>query len=148
MALSGLRFDLILLFFVYGLTFFSMGLAMMLESGRAAAMVEARALRPLAAFGLLHGLHEWLEITIYQGQGLGFDIPIELSSLRLGILSLSFTSLIAFGIQVLRPPRGLAAIDAYVGLGVLVFYLSLTAVMAWINCRGGSAGRMAWPDIF
>ena len=53
-----------LIFFIYGLAFFGMGLAMALESGRSPALAEARLLRPLAVFGILHGIHEWLEFFV------------------------------------------------------------------------------------
>lgn len=42
---------LFLAFFIYGLAFFSMGLAMLLESGRSPLMADARILLPLAIFG-------------------------------------------------------------------------------------------------
>ena len=40
--------------FIYGLAFFGMRITMALESGRSPALASARALRPLAAFGLIH----------------------------------------------------------------------------------------------
>ena len=55
---TGLHFDILIVFFVYGAAFFAMGLAMALESGRSSFLANANLLRPLAAFGILHGLHE------------------------------------------------------------------------------------------
>src|SRR3972149_5077959 len=54
--------NIILIYFLYGLSFFSMGLAVLLESGRSSEMRFAIALRPLAVFGLMHGIHEWGEM--------------------------------------------------------------------------------------
>src|SRR3989304_706472 len=54
------RLGLLLVYFIYGLAFFSMGLTVMLEGGRSADARLRHALRPLAAFGLVHGAHEWL----------------------------------------------------------------------------------------
>ncbi|MBI4771440.1 MAG: hypothetical protein HY784_13785 [Chloroflexi bacterium] len=54
--------NLVVVFFLYGLAFFSMGLVVGLEARRAIDSRFARALRPLAAFGILHGTHEWLEM--------------------------------------------------------------------------------------
>ena len=51
MPASGLDINIVLVFFVYGLAFFSMGLAMMLEAQRAPKLAEARVLWPLAIFG-------------------------------------------------------------------------------------------------
>lgn len=115
--------SMLVLFFVYGLAFFSMGLATLLEAGQSPLLAEARVLRPLGVFGLSHGIHEWLEVFIMQGGWLGLEIPEQICWFRLGLLLLSFSSLIAFGVQVFRPPRGLAAVDAYVGIGMLGIYL-------------------------
>lgn len=43
-----------LIYFFYGLAFFSMGLLVMVEGGRSLDARLRRALRPLAAFGLVH----------------------------------------------------------------------------------------------
>jgi uncharacterized membrane protein YeiB len=48
-----------LVIFVYGLTFFIMGLAIFLQSRRHSRLRLARDLHWLAAFGILHGVHEW-----------------------------------------------------------------------------------------
>ena len=113
---------LVFIFFVYGLAFFVMGLALLLELGRAPLLREARVLRPLAVFGILHGIHEWLEIFILQAEWVGVELPAYWSFLRIVLLAISFVSLVAYGIQVLYPPKRLAATDAWVGLGLLVVY--------------------------
>ncbi len=116
------------LYFIYGLTFFCMGLTMALEAGRSPLLAEARILRPLAAFGLLHGMHEWFEIFMMQWSWQGYSIPTYFAILRLFLLSVSFVSLAAYGIQVLQPPKRLAATDAYVGFFMLILYLSLVTL--------------------
>ena len=61
---------LVLVYFIYGLAFFSMGLAVWLEAGRTSGFENIRALRFLAGFGFLHGLHEWVEVfTILHNAG-------------------------------------------------------------------------------
>ncbi len=114
---------LFLVFFVYGLAFFGMGLAMAMESWRAPALAEARVLLPLAGFGLLHGTHEWLESYLLQAQSLGTPMPGWLPWLRLGLLVASFSSLSLFAYQSLRlvprpaPPgliHGGTAVSAYI----------------------------------
>ncbi len=109
--------DIVVVFFVYGLAFFSMGLAMALEAGRSPSLAEAQVLRPLAVFGLMHGTHEWLEIFIGQAVFFGVEIPLPWLWLRLGLLVLSFVSLVAFGVQALRPPKRLLAMDISIGGG-------------------------------
>jgi hypothetical protein len=54
--------NIVPIFFFYGLAFFALGLALALASRRASEFTFVRAIRPLAAFGLLHGLHEWIEM--------------------------------------------------------------------------------------
>ena len=45
-------------YFIYGLAFFSMGLLVAVEGGRASDVRLRRALPPLAGFGFVHALHE------------------------------------------------------------------------------------------
>jgi signal transduction histidine kinase len=94
--------NLALVFFVYGLAFFSMGLVATMEGGRSSDARLRHALRPLAMFGLLHGIHEWLEM--FQGEGLlpGQEVVgLGWAALRLALLSFSFLSLAAFGASLL-----------------------------------------------
>jgi signal transduction histidine kinase len=106
MPLSGI-------FFIYGLAFFSMGLAVALEVWRGriwpsrpgAQLSLSCALRPLALFGLLHGTHEWVEMfQLIGGVGLR-EWPPYLEWARIGLLGLSFLMLVLFGSCLLLPPR-------------------------------------------
>ncbi len=92
---------LFLVYFVYGLAFFAMGIAMWLEAGRSPALAEARMLRPLAAFGLLHGAHEWLESYLLQAAPLGLIPPAWLSAIRVSLLVSSFVFLFLYAVQML-----------------------------------------------
>ena len=92
---------LFLVYFVYGLAFFAMGIAMWLEAGRSPALAEARMLRPLAIFGLLHGTHEWLESYLLQAVFLGVTSPAWLSVVRLALLAASFIFLFLYAVQML-----------------------------------------------
>jgi signal transduction histidine kinase len=92
---------LFLVYFVYGLAFFAMGIAMWLEAGRSPALAEARMLRPLAIFGLLHGTHEWLESYLLQADALGLKTPSWLFIVRLVLLASSFVFLLLYSVQML-----------------------------------------------
>ena len=95
---------LILVYFVYGLAFFSLGLAVILERGRGSDVRLRHALRPLAAFGLLHGMHEWIEMLEQMRSLPGqFSLPYLWDGIRLGLLCFSFLSLSAFGSSLLSP---------------------------------------------
>ena len=125
----------VLVYSVYGLAFYSMGLALLLEGGRGSDLRLRRALRPLAAFALLHALHEWIEA--YQRLGLlplQDTAPLLWSAGLLAILAFSFLSLAAFGAQLWAAdenrrrlsflvPIALAAIW---GLGLLMLRNSLS----------------------
>ncbi len=56
------RANIIFIYFVYGLAHFVMGLAVALETGRASQLRLSRALPFLAAFGITHGINEWIEM--------------------------------------------------------------------------------------
>jgi signal transduction histidine kinase len=91
-----------LVFFVYGLAFFGMGLAMALESGRSPTLAEARVLLPLAAFGVIHGAHEWFESYLLQAAALGTQLPGWIPWTRLALLGSSFSCLLLFAYNQLR----------------------------------------------
>ena len=90
-----------IVYFIYGLAFFGMGITMVLESGRTPALAGARVLRPLAAFGLIHGTHEWIESYLMQAESFGTPLPDWIPWLRLGFLYASFISLLIYGQQML-----------------------------------------------
>jgi signal transduction histidine kinase len=87
-----------ILFFLYGLAFFSMGLAILLEMGRGSESNLRGALAPLAIFGFLHGGHEWLEMFQFLHMLPGQEEAVMTwSMLLLSLLVLSFISLSVFG---------------------------------------------------
>lgn len=88
--------SLIVIYFFYGLAFFSMGLLVAMEGGHSTDARLRMALRPLAGFGLVHAAHEWLEMFKIMGHfenGLFALMPV----IELSILAFSFLSLAAFG---------------------------------------------------
>jgi signal transduction histidine kinase len=106
-----------LIFFFYGLAFFSMGLAILLEIGRASDERLHHALIPLAAFGFIHGLHEWIEmleiLQILPGQ---YSSQLIWQVIRLALLALSFLALAAFGASLLSPNARIRRISLLVPL--------------------------------
>jgi len=122
--MAGQSFDLVLLvvYFAYGLAFFGMGLTLALESERSPALAEARLLRPLAAFGMLHGAHEWLDSYLLQPVAGGLQLPAWLLWLRLGMLATSFFFLLVYGILTLRVHPLKPGASAYAGWSALAVY--------------------------
>jgi signal transduction histidine kinase len=103
---SFLLANMVPIYFVYGLAFFSMGLAVMLESRRTSELPIARSMGLLAGFGLVHGVHEWVDMAqllagaqnpwVYSA---GFELG------RDALLALSFLLLFAYGARLLLPSR-------------------------------------------
>ena len=128
--------NLTLIYFFYGLAFFCMGLLVWVESGRASPFRLAQAMGPLAAFGLLHGLHEWFEMFQRLGAAGAANVPawLLLDEVRIAHLSLSFTFLVVFGIRLIflsrreqnRNEKWVAYLVAAVLLGVWGLSLLLT----------------------
>jgi signal transduction histidine kinase len=89
-------------FFLYGLAFFVMGVGMLLEANRLPVVAATRSLRFLAAFGLIHGSHEWLEALLLQARL--WEIPVDagIDWIRLGMLLTSFLCLLIFAISLWR----------------------------------------------
>lgn len=124
--------DIITVYFFYGLSFFSMGLAVLLEVDRSSELDFARALRSLAWFGLIHGGHEWIEMFIL------IHPHIEATSLynyiapgRVVLLAVSFMFLIAFGALLVAGPNRtrlswqlIGVISAVWIVGLLWFFLA------------------------
>jgi signal transduction histidine kinase len=94
--------DIITVYFFYGLSFFSMGLAVLLEVGRSSELDFARALRALAGFGLIHGGHEWVEMfLLIHTHILGTPVYQFIGPGRVVLLAVSFLFLISFGARLI-----------------------------------------------
>ncbi len=105
---------LALIYFLYGLSFFSMGLVILQEVDRCANARFRQALYFLAAFGILHGIHEWVEMFEIVGALPGFDqTSLVGENLRLLLLAFSFLPLGTFGAALLAPG------DRYLRLALL-----------------------------
>jgi len=96
-----------ILYFVYGLSFFILGLATALQSRQYSRLDLARALKWLAAFGIIHGLHEWGDVFIPIQADYVSEFAIQtLHRIHLITLGVSFACLMEFGVALLRTVRG------------------------------------------
>ncbi len=94
--------NIVIIFFFYGLAFFTLGLALALASRRVSEFTFVRAIRPLALFGLLHGCHEWVEMfQQIAAQTGGYTPTLWHEFFRLALLIASFLALMAFGLRLL-----------------------------------------------
>jgi signal transduction histidine kinase len=114
----------VLIFFFYGLAFFVMGLAVLLERGHGSNARLRVALGPLAAFGLIHGSHEWLEM-FDRLEILPWAIPGHNAweLLRIALLTVSFLTLGMFGATLLDRPRAAPRLRWVESLALSVLWL-------------------------
>lgn len=128
--------DITLVYFIYGLAFFSMGLAMLLESGRSPLLAEASVLLPLALFGFVHGCHEWLEMVLDKSDWLVLSYPVLLRWLRVSILTVSFIALLVFGLRMFKPQKQVAGKYRYLWIAGLTGYtlmIFLIGAFVWLS---------------
>jgi signal transduction histidine kinase len=91
-----------MIYFVYGLVFFILGFAIILQTRQSSRLDLARSLRWLAAFGIAHAFHEWGDLFIpIQAEYLNPGIVRILYVLHLTLLALSFVFLFEFGFALL-----------------------------------------------
>lgn len=84
-----------ILYLLYGLAFFTLGVAILSRDTRLSELGIARILWLLAIFGILHGFHEWLELL----EQLNPDVIFPaFSRFRLLLVGISFLFLLYFGI--------------------------------------------------
>ncbi len=84
-----------LLYLLYGLAFFTLGVAILSRNTRFSELGIAKILWLLAVFGIIHGFHEWLELL----EQLNPEIKtVPFYQLRLIVVSTSFLFLLYFGL--------------------------------------------------
>ncbi len=100
---SFLKTNIVFVFFVYGLAYFSVGMAIALETGRQSRLNLAAGLPFLAAYALLHSVVEWTDMfVLIGGSTLRPPEALEIGVVRLVFLVSSTASLIIFGVRLLN----------------------------------------------
>ena len=93
-----------MIFFAYGLIFFVLGLAIVLQTRRSSRLDLARSLRWLALFAILHAFTEWGDLFIpIQSAHVSRFGQNMLLFIQLFLLAGSFTCLFEFGVALLNP---------------------------------------------
>ena len=127
-----------ILYLLYGLAFFTLGVSILSRDIRLSELGIARIIWLLAAFGLVHGFHEWLELF----EQLHPDIKTSLFSyFRLAVVSLSFLFLLYFGlflnIITLYGDHALETIPRIVKALIGIFALSVILFAAYLDVGSG-----------
>ncbi len=122
-----------IIYFIYGLVFFVLGLAIALQSRYSSHLELARSLNWLAAFGFLHGFHEWGDLFIpLQASYLAPALIRLLQYLQLILLAISFACLYGFGLSLLEPLKHRRWLHiGFATLGLAWLFLSLIAFRSW-----------------
>ena len=126
-------------YFIYGLAFFSMGLLVAVEGGRASDVRLRRALPPLAGFGVVHAAHEWMEMYVLMGHP---ATPLEVSimwGIQLATLAFSFISLAAFGSFLLAETEVTRRLILLIPIGLQAVW-----VFGLYHFRGEYTGSTLW----
>ena len=98
-----LQANIIPIYFIYGLAHFITGFAVALESGRASQLRLSSALPFLAAFGITHGINEWIEMFSLIADQIPTvaQEPQWAEMAKVGWKALSFVFLFFFGTRLL-----------------------------------------------
>ena len=138
--------NIILVYFLYGLSFFVMGLAILLEVGHASKLDFSRALRPLIGFGIIHGCHEWVEmfLIIYNSIYGPIDAP-WIFPVRIIALAISFLFLIAFGARLIT---GVEKRKLYLGMLSTITAIWLIGLIGVLFNQSNSQVRAIAADVY
>ena len=91
---------MIAVFFLYGLAFFTMGVAVVLETRRTSALPFGRQLPWLAAFGIVHGMVEWADMFLLIS--MPDHVREALYAVRMVLLPISALLLMRFGYGLMQ----------------------------------------------
>lgn len=115
---------LMVMYFVYGLSFFTMGTAIAFQYRSSSSFRLAKSLRLLAAFGLLHGLSEWGNVFIpVAAPNFDLDSIWKAIALQRLLQSVSLFFLFLFGIKLIFDSRNKS---------FWLFCLPTTAFASWL----------------
>ncbi len=124
---------LVLVFFVYGLAFFAMGLAIALEARRTTELRLARSLKYLAAFGLLHAGVEWIDMWLLLPWPLAPATAATLRVVRLAMFAASTLLLAQFGTTLIGQLSPSHRWVRWIPLALFVVWLGYWAVGPHLN---------------
>lgn len=109
--------DLSFIYFLYGLAFFTMGIAVLIRIRPLIDTRRAKTFGWLAAFGIIHAVHEWIEMFMIMGH------TEKAAALFVAALfaALSFAVLLKFGIDFIDEKKNLTTAPRM--LPVIIFSL-------------------------
>ena len=124
---------MILVYFIYGLAFYSLGTSILFYPKRGSEFSVAKTFLLVASFGIFHGIHEWVEMFLL------LQRPAETAFLKpAGLLCLtaSFLSLLLFGVKSLSPKNRSFPLIAVFPLGLLLTCVFITGASGRVYLMG------------
>jgi diguanylate cyclase (GGDEF)-like protein len=112
------------IYFIYGLSFFTLGIVILFYPKMGNEFRIARTLVFIAIFGIFHGIHEWVEMFALMNQ------PAEIGTLKVLdviLLPFSFYWLVIFGITSLQKENTRLVTIHAIPTALLVLWAILTA---------------------
>jgi PAS domain S-box-containing protein len=125
--------NLDIVYFIYGLAFFFMGVAILVYPRRGSILMLADIIWLLALFGIIHGVNEWLDLVFVIQK---FP-PAYLAVLRLIILFISYIFLFEFGRRLIN----LTFAKRFFNGWLTICISSLTLILILVS----ENGRGIWP---
>jgi len=128
---------MVLAFFIYGLSFFILGIIIYIYPRSNTKLKLADDLWLLALFGITHGVNEWLDMFIL----IGPEHAATLGGIRMGILPISFFFMVQFGINATLKLKKKNAALKLIPFCLLVIWIIITAVSSQKLLTGDIAAR-------
>lgn len=138
---------MVAIFFMYGLSFFCLGLFIALYPKRESSYWLAKNIWLVAAFAILHGLNEWVDMLIIAQQTSAMTV---LRLVRTILLPLSFLSLLQFGAKGISDlKKGYRALRIVpIVLFTLWTIIVATSTQRYLMVDIGARYLLAAPGIF
>ncbi|AOY76239.1 sensor histidine kinase [Clostridium formicaceticum] len=120
------KYEYVILFFIYGLAFFSMGISALQQKEMKISNFQLlKSIRYLGIFGVTHGITEWVIMLRIIGIYAEFDFRLFLIQISLNTLSFAF--LLIFGMRLLKGTNQLTK-TSYIPM---VLFLIWTAAVVY-----------------
>jgi signal transduction histidine kinase/CheY-like chemotaxis protein len=120
---------MLLVFFIYGLALFLLGMAILLQPRCGSALNIGTSLWLLAGFGLLHGLGEWMDMFLTLGDT--YWTPLGTGAIKIAsfyLAAASYACLLQFGLRIIPHQRAKDEIlERAALLASLLFLVAVTS---------------------
>ena len=133
------------LYLFYGLAFFTLGISVIAKEKGVSNLKIAKFIWLLGAFGITHGLHEWLELySILERKATIYYYTEIFLIVRIAVVSISFIFLLLFGIRLIYTASG-SVRRLFLSLySKLVFLLVLLVVINFLPLELYLHSKLNW----